>query len=172
MQFGFSDVLILFYLWVAWSWNLPPDSTPRRFINRVSRIVQWCGLWHDWKMFAPNPPRFNSRVFVRVDYSDGTRREWRPPSTAEVGWWQAFLYARVRKFTEHVARGKPATVRVSLAYYVLVRLSAMELNAVPTSVEIVDEIWPICIDPAATGPAPPPAHKVIYREELTQEKLQ
>jgi hypothetical protein len=78
MQFGFSDILIVVYLVIAWSWNLPGESAAKLIVNKLSWFVQWLGLWHDWKMFAPNPPRYNNRIFVRVDYSDGTRREWSP----------------------------------------------------------------------------------------------
>src|SRR5436190_21609286 len=113
MHFGISDALIVIYCWIAVSWSLPEESPARQLVKPWSRLVQWLGLWHDWRMFAPNPIAINHRVLVRIDYSDGTRREWRPPFTGEEGPWRAFLFARIRKFMEHVLSGRPQAVQVS-----------------------------------------------------------
>jgi hypothetical protein len=170
MHFGSSDIAIVVYCWIAWCWNLPADSGLRRLVNPLSPLVQWLGLWHDWRMFAPNPMRTNRRVLVRVDYSDGTRREWRPPSTGDVGWWRGFLYARVRKFSENVYRAQQDALRVSFAYYVLMRMASLEVGAAtPRSIEIIEEFWPIVIDPRKAQTPITPSQRVLYRELLSGE---
>jgi hypothetical protein len=166
MEFGFTDLLIAFYCWLAWSWNLPEDAPSRRLIRPLTRVIQWLGLWHDWRMFAPNPVSVNRRIIVRIDYADGTRREWRPPYNDNEGPWRSFLHARIRKFMECVLNGKPKTLRVSLASYVLSQLARMDLGADVVGIEIVNERWPISIDPATFDEAATPTEKVLYSAEL------
>ena len=139
-----SDLAIVTYLFIAWCWNLPEDSPAKRLVQPLSRVVSWLGLWHAWNMFAPNPVRESRRLAVQVEYADGSRYEWRPPGTLPEGYFQDFLHAHHRKFSEVVCAGKVKELRWSLVDFALRRLTEKVSNkAAPVRVSLVEEKWPV-----------------------------
>ena len=106
-------------------------------------------------------------MLVFIDYSDGTRREWRPPIIDNEPIWPSFQHARIRKFVENVLAGRPPAIRVGFAYYVLTQLAKLDLGPiVPVRIEIVNERWPIDIDRAKFDQPITPTYLVVYSEEV------
>ena len=74
-------------------------------------VARATGLDQGWGMFAPNPPRANSKIEVHVIMADGSDRVWLPfddPSMRQMQW---------RKFKEEIVNGK--TYRPALALYAI-----------------------------------------------------
>jgi hypothetical protein len=95
-------------------------------------------------MFAPNPVRESRRLAVQVEYADGSKYEWRPPGTLPEGYFEDFLHAHHRKFTEVVCAGKVKELRWSLVEFALRRLAEkVPTHAKPVHVLLVEEKWPV-----------------------------
>ena len=172
MTLQWSDVFIAVFLWIAWSWSLPDDAPAKRLVNQLSRWISWIGLWHSWRMFAPNPTRSTRRLLVQVEYADGSRYEWRPPGTLPEGAWFAFLHSRFRKFTDNVSAGKVKGLRWSIADYAVRRFS----NLIPgkpglSRIVVMEESWDVKLDPAQTNTAAEPKLKVLFQQRTSNGTL-
>ena len=76
-------------------------SQIRSYVDPWARAV---GFDQDqWLMFAPTPDRQNHRIFVTIEYADGSRREWRPPEWRDQSRWERFVTHRQSKFAENIA---------------------------------------------------------------------
>jgi hypothetical protein len=171
MALYWSDLFIVLYLFIAWCWNLPEDSPAKILVKPLSRFVSWTGLWHGWSMFAPIPLRTSRRVAVQVEYADGSKYEWRPPGSLPVGYWQSFLHALYRKYTDNVCSGKIKGLRWSLADAALRRLAERFPNQpAAVNVTVIQESWPV--DLKAPQPVnAEPIRKIIFQQRLVNGAL-
>src|SRR5262245_9050384 len=92
------NAFIAAYLFFAWSWDLPPDSPLKKWVDRLRAPVQWAGLNHHWKMFAPDPLATDELILADVHLADGRLLRWEQASLDRVGFWDAFVAMRERKF--------------------------------------------------------------------------
>jgi hypothetical protein len=172
MSLHWSDVFIVAFLWIAWSWSLPEDAPAKWLVNRVSRFVTWIGLWHSWRMFAPNPTRTTRRLLVQVEYADGSKYEWRPPGTLPESAWPAFLHSRFRKFTDNVSAGKVKGLRWSIADYAVRRFAKLlPGKPVLAHVVVMEESWDVKLDPAQISSTTEPKLKVLFEQHPSDGAL-
>lgn len=73
------SVLLIIVLAAVVVWNLPDSGLRRSIIPVVTPLMRATGLNQSWTVFAPDPPRLSLEVVARIDYSDGTSAQWRPP---------------------------------------------------------------------------------------------
>lgn len=66
------NAFIIVLLLVFFFWDLPENAVSRRIVRRFSGVIQYCGLDHDWSMFAPSPPKGNVVPEFELVYADGT----------------------------------------------------------------------------------------------------
>src|SRR5262245_10317564 len=86
------------YLFFAWSWDLPPDSPLKKVLNPLRAPVEWAGLYHRWSMFAPDPLATDELILADVHLADGRLLRWEQARLDRVGFWDAFVAMRERKF--------------------------------------------------------------------------
>ena len=95
------------------------SGVPTRIRDWVNPWARLIGVDQDqWRMFAPDPDRLNHRIYVVVEYADGSRREWRPPNWRGQSRWERFLTHRQSKFAENVANPGFLEVQPSTAEWV------------------------------------------------------
>lgn len=111
------DVFIALYLLFAWSWNLPPDSSLKRFINGATPCIQWLGIWHAWNMFAPSPDLENRRIRLRLHHANNEVSYVESLDLSKQRRWQAFLQVRERKYEFNLASSEFRLHRESLCIY-------------------------------------------------------
>ena len=61
-------------------WNLPPSELKRQGLRPLAPYVRATGLDQNWGVFAPDPRRQTVELLANIQYADGTRRRWRPPT--------------------------------------------------------------------------------------------
>lgn len=160
-----SDLFIIVYLLIAWCWNYPDDAPQKWLVKPLTRVVQWLGLWHSWNMFAPNPVRESRRLAVQVEYADGSKYEWRPPGTLKEGYWQDFLHAHHRKFTEVVCSGKVKALQWSVVDFAIRQLAGKAATAAaPVHVMLIEEKWPVKLD-VLEQPSEP-VRKTLFEQKI------
>lgn len=75
-----------------------------------------------WDMFAP-VDRENHRIWVVVEFADGSRREWRPPEWRRQSRWERFVSFRQGKFAENLANPGYLAVVPSMAKWIIADLA-------------------------------------------------
>jgi hypothetical protein len=60
--------------------NLPPSATRRLALKPFAPLLRATGLSQSWYLFAPDPSLATVRLAVVIEYEDGTRLSWTPPS--------------------------------------------------------------------------------------------
>ena len=63
---------IAIYLIISWSWSLPTSSPARKLLAPLRPVILYLGLWHNWKMFAPDPVASNRRLQALLDFGEGS----------------------------------------------------------------------------------------------------
>jgi hypothetical protein len=111
------DLFILIYLFVAWSWDLPPDSLLKRFWAGRELYVILPGLWHSWAMFA-DPPGFSCKLTADVTLDSGLTETWTQPDLSRMGFVEALIRARERKYFENITWGAYGVFRAELADFI------------------------------------------------------
>jgi len=171
-MFHWSDLFIVIFLWIAWSWSLPEDAPAKWLVNHVAKLISWLGLWHSWRMFAPNPTSTTRRLVVLVEYADGSKYEWRPPGTLPEGAWPAFLHSRFRKFTDNASAGKAKGLQWSMADYAVRRFDKLlGGNRSLTHVAIVEESWDVHFAQEPASGVAEPRRKVLFEQRTTDGVL-
>jgi hypothetical protein len=167
-----SDLFIVAFVWIAWSWSLPEDAPAKWLVNQVAKFVSWIGLWHSWRMFAPNPTRSTRRLVVLVEYADGSKYEWRPPGTLPEGPWPAFLHSRFRKFTDNVSAGKVKGLQWSTADYAVRRFARLlGAERVLVHVAVLEESWDVRLDQQPATGAAEQKRKVLFEQHTADGVL-
>ncbi len=137
MGYLMCNLAIAAYLFIAFSWNLPDSCSLRRAVNCWRGPILYCGLWHGWNMFAPEPLMVNRRLSARIHLIDGSVVEWRAKNLATMKWWHAFLEVRDRKWQDNLMSDKMEYLRPSLTEYLAKQLLDEGLTA--TKIELVVE---------------------------------
>lgn len=114
---GLIDGLIVVFLVIAWSWNLPDGYLFKRFIRPWTRGILYCGLWHGWNMFAPEPLMVNRRWEALLFFDNGTVRHWVAPNCTGMGKVAAFLQVRERKYQDNMSQDQMRFLRPAFCEY-------------------------------------------------------
>ena len=131
------DVFIALYLLFAWSWNLPPESSLKRFVNGATPCIQWLGIWHAWNMFAPSPDLENRRFRLRLHHTNNEVSYVQSLDLSMQRRWQAFLHVRERKYEFNLASSEFRFHRESLCIYAA--KNAVNANSQVLRVEMILE---------------------------------
>lgn len=111
------DVGIVAFLIVSWGWNLPDGYLLKRVLRPWSKVIIYCGFWHGWNMFAPDPLRINRRWDADLFYGDGAVVHWSPLDCSNVHPLRAFFAVRERKFLDNLVQPSMAYLRAALCDY-------------------------------------------------------
>jgi hypothetical protein len=115
----FASAFVLFYLYALGFWLLPPSSVRERFLKPIKPLIEYCGLWQTYVVFAPNPRTINSDLEARISFSDGSTEVWKYPRVESYGLVERISQERFRKFGyDHLNEDKGAVLRPDLARYV------------------------------------------------------
>jgi hypothetical protein len=112
------NVGIVLFLIFAWTWDLPEERASRRLISQVRPVILFSGLWHSWRLFAPNPESSNIKLRALVRLADDTIVVWDPVAQARNSGRLSFSLARERKWQHNLAIGKSAYLREPLCHYI------------------------------------------------------
>ena len=111
------DGWIVLFLVIAWGWNLPEGYLLKRCVHPFARAIIYCGLWHGWNMFAPDPLRVNRCWEARLHFEDGSCRRWTALDCGSLSLTQAFLAVRERKFLDNLVQPAMSPLRVAYCEY-------------------------------------------------------
>lgn len=87
--------------------NLPGSELKRSLAPVVGPVEKNLGLKQNWALFAPNPPRKQSSIFVQLEFSDGSQGRWQPP--AWNGLTGTYTGYRWRKWVETVLSARSSS---------------------------------------------------------------
>lgn len=97
---GLLNCFIAIHILILFLWGLPPNKFAARTTAPVARYVLFAGLWHRWSMFAPSPYTLNYDMRARIEFRDGSFKEWIWPRMEELSLWQRIPKERFRKWRE------------------------------------------------------------------------
>lgn len=60
------------------------------------------GVWQSWDMFAPNPSNRDVWGSAKIEYADGTKKDWTFPRVKEYGYFMKYVKERYRKSFERL----------------------------------------------------------------------
>ncbi len=98
-----TNLFIILYLVIAWTWHLPKDSHAKRLVDKASPVVMWLGLWHSWKMFAPQPSLVNRRLIIELVHANRKKVVIADTNLESLSRWSSFLNCRERKYHSNLA---------------------------------------------------------------------
>ena len=113
------NCFIVTYLIYAWCFDQPKNATSRKLALFIDPIARWMGLWHSWRMFAPNPIFVNRKVAVELTHPDGSVKIFDEPDISTMGKWSAFLNSRERKYQSSLTGNSYKSHRPAICKYVL-----------------------------------------------------
>lgn len=73
---------IVYYIYSAFlmAWPFPdPNNLTQRLLGPSSYVVDFLGIWHRLRLFAPQPPGFTGTIKYQLVYQDGTFSYWNYP---------------------------------------------------------------------------------------------
>jgi hypothetical protein len=73
------SAMILVILTIGVVRNLPDSALTQAALPAVDRIALPLGLDQNWSMYAPNPPRRQENIEVRITMADGKYEVWTLP---------------------------------------------------------------------------------------------
>jgi hypothetical protein len=111
------NLAIVFYLFFAWSWDLSADCIARKLIAPFKRIILFSGLWHTWKLFAPQPISVNLKLHAVIHMAGGDSVLWSPMDEARGLGSRRFSIVRERKWQRNLLTGKNRSLKISLCQY-------------------------------------------------------
>lgn len=150
--------LIVVVLITGVVWSLPDAEFKRRLTPVLQPIASAAGLEQSWRMFAPEPPRRQEFLEVRVTMADGVQRVWtNPRGDRVVG---AFAWYHWQKVKENLVHN-PAS-RVGVAHWVVHRLTGRAEHAARVQMILRTELLPT---PGTDGP-PTLGKEILYDEKL------
>lgn len=62
---------------MAWPWPAS-ESTKEALLRPAISTLDFVGVWHRLRLFAPMPPAATGNVEFQVTYDDGTTEPWKP----------------------------------------------------------------------------------------------
>lgn len=101
--FVLTHVVVL----VVWTWP-EPGRAMKRAQAVVRPYVTAASLGQSWNMFAPSPPRHNTRFVAELVLADGQVVTWSPLQGSNEAWWRSWFMERERKLVESLGPGKDA----------------------------------------------------------------
>ncbi|MGB6205801.1 hypothetical protein [Mycobacterium sp.] len=157
-QAAISGVIVLVLL-IGVVWSLPDAEVKRRLAPVLQPIASATGLEQSWRMYAPDPPRRQEFLDVRVTLANGVQRAWtNPRGDRVVG---AFAWYHWQKVKENVVHD-PAS-RAGVAHWIVRRLTGRSERAVRVQMILRTESLPA---PGTNG-SPVPGEETLYDETLT-----
>ena len=74
-----TSTVIVITLAIGVVWNSPDAAITRTVLPLLRPIALAVGLDQNWSMYAPNPPRRQENIEVRISMADGSERVWTLP---------------------------------------------------------------------------------------------
>jgi hypothetical protein len=86
-------------------WSQPYLYWPRFLIRQITAgYMQFCGVWQEWNMFAPEPRSIRIRMDATVTLRDGTSKTWTFPQMDQMSLWERLRKERYRKWAHDGVR--------------------------------------------------------------------
>lgn len=151
--------LAVLVLLIGVVWSLPDAEVTRRLTPVLQPLATATGLEQSWRMYAPDPPRRQELLEVRVTMAHGGRRVWTiPRGDRVVG---AFAWYHWQKVKENVVQ-YPAS-RADVAHWIVHRLTGSSERAVRVQMILRTESLP----PPGSHDSPTRGEEILYDETLT-----
>ncbi len=100
--------IILMLFWMIFYDSEAINPIKKYWIPKVQNYFIWLGLSHGWKMFSPDPYRYNNWPKVKITLKSGDFMVWEPTPTAELNVYEKLKYKKFHKFYHEVSRAKAA----------------------------------------------------------------
>lgn len=113
------NIFIAAYLIIAWAWHLPATTFLSALVRPLLPLIEWCGLWQDWSMFAPDPPTSRRDLQVFLTLQSGDAILWEPPRVETLSRWRAFVRFRYQEYASTLLCRSERAGRAALAEYLL-----------------------------------------------------
>ncbi len=155
---GISGLVVVVLL-TGVVWSLPDAEVKRRLAPVLQPVASATGLEQSWRMYAPEPPRRQEFLDVRVTMANGMQRMWTNPRGDRV--LGAFAWYRWQKVKENVVQD-PAS-RVGVAHWIVHRLTGAGERAVRVQMILRTESLPA----PGTHDSPVSGEEILYDENFT-----
>jgi hypothetical protein len=149
---GLLNCFIAVHVVILFLWGLPGNNFLFKARAPVARYVLFTGLWHRWSMFAPSLYKVNYDMRARVEFKDGSVKEWIWPRMEELSVWQRIPKERFRKWRELMFKDTLMATWRSNAKFIARQMNSNSANP-PVKVTLV-RFW---------SPIAPPNLKVDYQ---------
>lgn len=93
------NIFILFYMAAIMLWVCPSSRTKNALIKPINDHILYTGVWQGFAVFAPDPRKFNLKIFATIKFDDGTETIWRFPTMENLGIFNRYCKEHYRKFT-------------------------------------------------------------------------
>jgi hypothetical protein len=133
------SAFLIFHLFVLFLWSVPDCAIRARIAPIFRPYMLPLGIWQNWAMFAPNPPRESYTVAAYVRDSRGMRHEFQFTRLADYSVWRGFPRFRHSKFATNMLLDEYAPQRAAAARYA-VRQLGVPAEAFPVAAQIVYSI--------------------------------
>jgi hypothetical protein len=144
-----SKILISFFILFHWTcvvaWLLPNPSAIKSFLlsvkspfsshgrQIVATYLHWTANWQDWAMFAPNPLQSNRYLGAIIHFNDGATKRFDFPNFSRLGYFEAHIQKRSRKFQQRIMEETTPGFRADLCR-TIARRFAQDPGTPPTRV--------------------------------------
>jgi hypothetical protein len=146
------NLFIIAHVTLLFLWGLPSNRFATFVTRPVRSYVIFAGLWHNWSMFAPSPYTLNYDMRARVEFKDGTSKDWIWPRVNEMSILKRIPKERFRKWRELMFNDDFAASWIHNAKFVARQLNTTASNP-PVKVTLT-RFW---------RPVPPPNLKQDYQ---------
>jgi hypothetical protein len=86
-------------------WSQPFQYWPRSLVRGIAAgYMQFCGVWQEWNMFAPEPRSIRIRMDATVTFRDGSTKTWMFPQMDQMTLWERCRKERYRKWAHDNVR--------------------------------------------------------------------
>jgi hypothetical protein len=145
------------------------DALPveERYRAAVDPILDVSGLWQEqWRLFAPEVDKVNTRVSAEVLFADGATASWRSPDWPSLGVWQRFTKFRQMEYFDSVRLDENRGAWPPLARYLAKTVPHPNGATSPVIEVVLSRHW-ATIPAPGSGPPLPAGPYVIFNEAAT-----
>jgi hypothetical protein len=143
------NLFIVCYIIFAWGWSYPGKMPAKKLLMPLSYAVNFIGLSHSWRLFAPNPIHATLLLTGIITLDDTSVLIWKPVGAVIQNHWQGFLYARERKWQQFLLTGKANYIYLSLCEHLV--SVCRHAGHSPVSVRLVKHECPVSLPGSPPG---------------------
>ena len=126
-----------------------------RYRASVDPILDVSGLWQEqWRLFAPEVDKVNTRVSARVLFADGATASWHSPDWPSLSVWQRFVEFRRMEYFDSVRLDANSSAWPPLARYLSKTVPHPSGASSPVIEVVLSRQWATIPAPGSGRPLP------------------